>query len=65
VTRQAFFSRFESVSPKEMPRFSRLQRVAQKKLGQISRFRRVARKKLGRIPDLGALLKGNTLFFPI
>ena len=65
VTRQAFFSRFESVSPKEMPRFSRLQRVAQKKLGQISRFRRVAWKKLGRIPDLGVLLRRNRPDFSI
>ena len=65
VTRQAFFSRFESVSPKEMPRFSRLQRVAQKKLGQISRFRRVAWKKLAGFLDLGVFLGRNASEFPI
>jgi len=65
VTRQAFFSRFESVSPKEMPRFFGLQRVAQKKLGWNSRFRPVAKKKRGRILDLGVLLGRNTLDFSI
>ena len=57
VTRQAFFSRFESVSPEEMPRFSRLQRVAQKKLGRNSRFGRVAQKKHGVFQDLGPFLQ--------
>ena len=51
VTRQAVFSRLESVSPKEMPRFSGLQRVAKKKLGRFSRFRRVAKKKRVVFPD--------------
>jgi len=49
VTRQAVFSRFESVSPKEMPRFFGLQRVAKKKHGVF--------------PDLGPLLKRNALEF--
>jgi len=51
VTRQAFFPRFESVSPKEMPRFFGLQRVAKKKLGGFL--------------DLGVLLRRNTAEFSI